>query len=80
MKISRYLEYLVESEANLVLNMNKNKTFISSMEPAHELINCTVRNEEYLIKAGNHFKTIPHYKVTNSARIQMKYIYGYFEK
>ena len=40
----------------------------------------TVRNEEYLIKAGNHFKTIPHYKVTNSARIQMKYIYGYIEK
>ena len=40
----------------------------------------TVRNEEYLIKAGNHFKTIPHYKVTNSARIQMKYIYRYIEK
>ena len=40
----------------------------------------TVRNGVYLLKAGDFFKTIPHYKVTNIVQIQMKYISGYFEK
>ena len=43
--------------------------------PAH-----TVGNEVYLLKAGNFFKTVPHYKVTNVVQIQMKYNSEYFEK
>ena len=40
----------------------------------------TVRNGVYLLKAGDFFKTIPHYKVINIVQIQIKYISRYFEK